>query len=178
MHAVFYRSLNLGHRGSPTREQFERSLLEAGAQRVKSFQTNGTALIVADDPERVVSVAARTLTQCSGYADAAMVRTVATLREVLDADHFAGHTDQRTYRETFTFFEGVRREPTWSLPWTNPRDDVVVIHVASGVALGIIRKERNTAGSVTAEIEKKTGGVATSRTKGTIERLLKAAERW
>lgn len=178
MHAVFYRSLNLGHCGSPTREQLEMSLLEAGAQRVKSFQTNGTALIVADDPKRVVTAAAGTLAECAGYTGAAMVRTVAALRELLDAHYFAGHTDERTYRETFTFFEGGRREPTWSLPWTNPRDDVDVIHVADGVALGIIRKEKSSAGDVTTEIEKETGGVATTRTKGTIERLVKAADSW
>ncbi len=177
MQAVFYRSLNLGHHGSPTREQLEQSLLSAGAQRVKSFQTNGTALIVADDVERVVSYAAGTLAGCAGYHDAALVRSVASLREVFDADPGSGHADERTYRETFTFFDG-GRPPTWALPWTNARDDVDVIHVSRGIAVGIIRKERSSAGSVTAEIEKETGGVATTRTKGSIERLLKAAERW
>lgn len=178
MHAILYRGLNLGHPGSPTRAQLERSLTEAGAERVRSFQTNGTVLIVADDPHVVVGAAATSLAECSGYVDAALVRSVATLREMLDADRFAGHTDDRTYRECFTFVDGVRREPIWSLPWTNARDDVVVIHVASGVVWTIIRKERGTAGNATAEIEKETGGVATSRTKGTIERLLRTAETW
>lgn len=177
MHAVFYRSLNLGHPGSPTRDQLEGSLLAAGAQRVRSFQTNGTVLIEAADPVRVVSIAAGTLAECAGYEDAAMVRSVASLREVLEADHFAGHSDERTYRETFTFFEG-GRHPSWSLPWTNARDDVDVIHVGVGVAVGIIRKEKSSAGSVTAEVERETGGAATTRTKGSVERLLRAAERW
>ena len=178
MHALFYRGMNLGHRGSPTREQVERSLTEAGAERVRSFQTNGTVLIVADDPELVVGAAAKSLAECSGYADVAFLRPVAALRKMLDADLFTGHTDDRTYRECFTFVDGARREPTWSLPWTNARDDVVVIHVAAGVVWSIIRKERGTAGNATAEIEKETGGVATSRTKGTIERLLRTAETW
>ncbi len=177
MHAVFYRNLNLGHRGSPTREQLERSLLQAGAQRVKSFQTNGTVLIIAEDPVRVVREAAEAISECSGYDDAAIVRSVASLREVVNADHFAGHRDERTYRETFTFFDG-GRAPSWSLPWTNARDDVDVLHVAEGVAVGIIRKERSSAGSVTSEIEKETGGVATTRAKGSVERLIKAAEGW
>ena len=177
MHAVFYRNLNLGHRGSPTREQLEEALLRGGAQRVRSFQTNGTALVVADDPARVVRGAAQPLAQSAGYDGVAMVRTVSGLREVLDADHFAGHTDERTYRETFTFFdEG--RVPAWRLPWTNPRGDVDVIHVAAGIALGVIRQEKSSAGNVTAEIEKAIGGLATTRTKGSIERLLKAADGW
>ena len=177
MFAVFYRNLNLGHPGSPTRQQLEASLLGAGARRARSFQTNGTALIVADDPGSVVRRAAQALTQCAGYDDAAMVRTVSSLREVLDAGRFEGHTDDRTYRETLTFVDG-GRAPRWPLPWTNARDDVDVIHVADGLVLGVIRKARTSAGNVTAEVEKETGGVATTRTRGTIERLLTAAQSW
>lgn len=177
MHAVFYRSLNLGHRGSPTKDQLESALLDAGADRVKSFQTNGTVLMIADDPHTVVDAAAERVRGSSGYDDAALVRPVALLDELLDMGRFDGHTDGRTYRETFTFFDG-GRAPTWSLPWTNERDDVDIIHVADGVALGVIRKPKNTAGSPTAEIERATGGVATTRTRGSIERLVKTAESW
>ena len=51
MHVVLYRNLNLGHAGSPNREQLEGALERAGALRVKSFQTNGTVLLEAEDPE-------------------------------------------------------------------------------------------------------------------------------
>ena len=59
MHVVFYRNLNLGHSGSPNREQLETALLDAGAKRVRSFQTNGTVLIEANNPADVVAKAER-----------------------------------------------------------------------------------------------------------------------
>lgn len=177
MHAVFYRNLNLGHRRSPTRDQLQFALLDAGAERVRSFQTNGTVLMVASDPEAAVRGASRSLAEKSGYNDAALIRTVASLVNVLDSGSFDGHSDERTYRETFTFFDG-GRAPAWSLPWTNARDNVDIIRVTDGLALGVIRKPKNTAGSPTAEIERSTGGVATTRTRGSIERLVKLAANW
>lgn len=177
IHAVFYRNLNLGHRRSPTREQLEGAWIRAGAVRARSFQTNGTGLLVADDPEAVVSKAAEDLAEMAGYVGAAMVRTVSSLREVLADDHFAGRTDHRTYAETFTFFDG-GRPPSWALPWTNQRDTVDFIHVTDGLTLGIIRKPNSSPGNPTSEVERETGGVATTRTKGTLERLVNAATAW
>ncbi|MGL4173825.1 MAG: hypothetical protein ACRCTR_07115 [Actinomycetota bacterium] len=108
MHVVFYRSLNLGHRGSPTKNQVP---------------------------------------------------------------------TQRIYRETLTFFDG-GQAPEWTLPWTNKRGDVDIIYLADGVALGVIRKTNNTVGNPTTEIERATGGTATTRTRGSIERLVKTAASW
>lgn len=177
MHVVFYRNLNLGHPGSPNRDQLELALLDAGAERAKSFQTNGTVLIKADEPIKVVAQAASSLARESGYDGAAIVRPLKDLQSVLDRGVFEKHESVRTYRETVTLFEG-GRIPTWSLPWTNAKDDVDVLHVQNGIALSLIRKPRNTAGSPTQELERATGGIATTRNRGSIERLLKAASSW
>lgn len=177
MHVVFYRNLNLGHAGSPNREQLEGALERVGASHVKSFQTNGTVLLKADDPERVVTEAARELVAAAGYDDVAVVRGLADLERVLALGVFEKHQSPRTYRETVTFFQG-GNEPSWSTPWTNSKDDVDVLHVGDGIALSLIRKPRSSAGNPTFELERATGGVATTRTRGSIERLLKAAATW
>lgn len=177
MHVVFYRNLNLGHTGSPNREQLESALMDAGAERVKSLQTNGTVLIKAEDPSGVVADAADALVRVSGYDDIAIVRPVADLQAALELGVFEKYESAQTYREAVTFFEA-GRQPTWSLPWTNPKDDVDVLHVTDGMALSLIRKPRNNAGSPTQELERATNGVATTRNRGTIERLLKAAAAW
>lgn len=143
MHVVLYRNLNLGHAGSPNREQLEGALERAGALRVKSFQTNGTVLLEAEDPEGVVTVAASELAAVAGYDDAAFVRSLADLEELLALGVFEKHQSSRTYRETVTFFRGGKR-PSWSTPWTNARDDVDVLQVGDGIALSLIRKPRNT----------------------------------
>ncbi|MBC7278408.1 DUF1697 domain-containing protein [Nocardioides sp.] len=177
MHVVFYRNLNLGHAGSPNREQLEGALKAGGAAQVKSFQTNGTVLFKAEDPEGVVAAAAGELVAVAGYADAAIVRPLADLEGLLALGVFEKHESPRTYRETVTFFQGGKK-PSWSMPWTNSKDDVDVLHIGDGIALSLIRKPRNSAGSPTFELERATGGVATTRTRGSIDRLLKAAATW
>ncbi|MEU1849984.1 DUF1697 domain-containing protein [Streptomyces sp. NPDC019990] len=175
-HVVFYRSMNLGHPGSPDRATLENALSAAGARGVKSFQTNGTVLFEADDPLSVVAEAAKALESAAGYTEPAMVRGLDLLVDVLGSAPFDGHEDSRTYRKTFTFFDG-GRPIELTLPWTNAKDDVDIVELREGLALGIIRKEKSNAGSPTAEIERLAGVPATTRTLGTIERLVKAAGR-
>lgn len=177
MYAVFYRNLNLGHAGSPNREQLETALANAGAERVKSFQTNGTVLIAGSDPERIVRSAALELKEVAGYDDVAIVRALNDVKDALSLGVFEEHESPRTYRETVTFFQGGEK-PSWPLPWTNSKDDVDILHIENGIALSLIRKPRNTAGNPTYELERETGAVATTRTRGTIDRLLKAAASW
>ncbi len=172
--AVFYRNMNLGQPPSPDRAGLEGSLVEAGGVDVRSFQTNGTVLLRADDPVAVVAAAAPALTARWGYSDAGLVRPVALLAEILRTDPFDGLRDERTYRETFTFYEGGDALPV-TPPWTSERDDVDLVALRDGVALGIIRRRGSGVGSPTSQIEQLTGGVATTRTLGTIQRLLRAA---
>jgi len=173
-HVVFYRNMNLGHPRSPDRATLEDALSAAGGRGVRSFQTNGTVLIEADDPLGVVAEAAKALESAAGYTEAAMVRRLDLLVDVLDSDPFDGHEDSRTYRKTFTFFDG-GRPLQLKLPWTNTRDDIDIVELREGLALSIIRRKKSSAGSPTAEIERMAAVPATTRTLGTIERLVKAA---
>lgn len=120
----------------------------------------------------ILARAAPALARSSGYADAAFVRPLARLAEILARDPFRGATDAATYRCTFTFFEPAPFGA--ALPWTSARGDVDIIEADAGIALGVIRKRGATAGSPTAEIEKRLGAAATTRTAGTIERLVAA----
>ncbi|WP_327581544.1 DUF1697 domain-containing protein [Nonomuraea sp. NBC_00507] len=171
---VFYRNMNLGHPNSPSRAILENALREAGAS-ARSFQTNGTVLIEAGDaaPRELVHRAAPRLLTVSGYDDAAFVRPLDQLTAILDRDPFAGAGDERTYRETFTFFDG-GQEFGAPIPWTNDRGDVDIIEIADGVALSVIRKTGTRAGSPTAEVEARLDVPATTRTAGTIRRLVQA----
>lgn len=177
MDVVFYRGLNLGHAGAPTAAELQQALIEAGATAVKAFQTNGTVLVEARNIAAVVRSAAEVMRRTTGYADAALIRPFSLLVDTLSADPFAGYNDPRTYRYTLTFFDG-GRELRLSTPWTNERDDVDIIEIRDGMALSAIRKPKSTAGSSTAEIERLTGGVATTRTLGTVERLVAAGLKW
>jgi uncharacterized protein (DUF1697 family) len=171
---VFYRSMNLGQPRSPDRASLEAALVGAGGLEVRSFQTNGTVLLRADDAGAVVAAAAGPLAERWGYTGAGLVRPVALLSEILRTGPFDGSRDARTYRETFTFYEGGDPLPV-TLPWTNAVDDLDLLAARDGVALGIIRQRGTGGGDPTSEIERMTGGLATTRTLGTIQRLLRAA---
>ena len=171
---VFYRNMNLGQRlsRSPGRAGLEGALIAAGGEAVRSFQTNGTVVFRAEDPRGVVAAAAPALESGWGYRDAGLVRPLDLLADILETDPFDGFRDERTYRETFTVYEG-GTPLSVALPWTSPRDDLDILDAREGIALGIIRQRGRSVGSPTSEIERMTGGVATTRTLGTIQRLLR-----
>ncbi|MFI7470124.1 DUF1697 domain-containing protein [Nonomuraea sp. NPDC049646] len=170
---AFYRNMNLGHPNSPTRAVLEDALRTAGASSARSFQTNGTVLIEIGDtsPREVVNRAAPRLLAVSGYDDAVFVRPVDQLAAILERDPFAGIGDEHIYRETFTFFDGVQ-EFGAPLPWTNDRGDVRIIEICGGVALGVIKRIATRVGSPTAEVEARLKVPATTRTAGTVKRLV------
>lgn len=172
---AFYRNMNLGHVGSPDRVGLEGALRDAGARVARSFQTNGTVVLEvgAQDPQVVVARAAPVLERSAGYVDAVFVRPLAQLSAILARGPFRGATDEVTYRCTFTFFEPGAPFGA-ALPWTSARGDVDIVEVDAGIALGVIRKRGATAGSPTGELEKRLGTAATTRTAGTIERLVRA----
>lgn len=171
---VFYRNMNLGHPGSPRREQLEGALAASGAARAASFQTNGTVVLEAEGlaaAKGIVANAESRVEADSGYRDAAFVRVVSELAEMVGRDPFRGATDERTYREMITFYDDGR----WDLgtPWTNATDTVDIIEVSPGYALSVIRKRGSTAGSPTLELESHLRVPATTRAMGTVARLVK-----
>lgn len=114
-----------------------------------------------------------------GYADLATVRSVKVLQDLLDLSTAPEHRRRDTYAETFTFLEPDAPLPC-SLPWTSERGNLVLVEQRSGIVLGVShRPTPSIVGSSTAVIEKGLPGTrATTRTRGTIERLLQAASPW
>ncbi|SKC52017.1 DUF1697 domain-containing protein [Krasilnikoviella flava] len=184
-HVVLYRAMNLGHRGSPVRAELEAALLAAGARAVRSFQTNGTVLLDPGEPgtttadaaaERVMRAAVPRLAERSGYTHAALVRPLDDVAAAIDGDPFARTRDERTYRETLTFVDGGEPLPV-DLPWTDPRDLLDLVAARPGLVLGVVRGGPGSGGDPNGAVERFTGGVATTRTLGTVRRLLAAAAR-
>lgn len=181
---VLFRNLNQGQKGMPTTDQLRSALTEGGVSWVLTFQTNGTAVIDADDPGAVVTAALGRLREEAGYADLAAVLDLAALRRAVEAlppDVTTAPEGMELYKDVLAFVvpaDGVRLE----LPWVSRHGDLVV-H-AIDPELGMVhatafRREGQVSGNLTAELERKDaradGDVAvraTTRTRGTVERLL------
>ncbi|WP_125776483.1 DUF1697 domain-containing protein [Antribacter gilvus] len=175
---VLYRNMNLGQARSrsPGRAELEAALVSAGARSARSFQSNGTVLLDADDPGGVVEAAAPFLMAASGYDDAAFVRSLDELADAVQGDPFAPFPDDGSERvETVTVFDDGPLPV--NLPWTNAATTVNLLAERHGIVVGLAQVTRAGTGSPTVEVERMTAGAATTRTMGTIRRLLAAAER-
>lgn len=172
-HVIFYRNMNFGHPGSPTRHMLEVSLLQAGAELATSFQTNGTVLLSATAPELVLRRSAEILANSAAYRDLAVVCSIDTVRRAIEAPQ-ALTEDPTVYRMVATFWLS-DPQLELALPWTNSRGNVSIELIDAEFAVSVSRKFGSVVGSPNAEIEKLTGQKATTRTIGTLERLLRAA---
>ncbi len=168
-HILFFRNMNLGHPGSPTRQQLETACLEAGATTATSFQTNGTLLFHTAAPDEVKDRMAQTLANV-GYRDTGFLRTINWLDGIVPSLP-AADPIRAFYRETFTIYDATT-DPELPTPWTSPDGLVELDTITRNCSHGLCWKPRSQAGSPTAHIENLLNTPATTRTMGTIQRLL------
>ncbi len=119
-HVAFFRNLNLGQRGSPTRAQLVAAFESAGAIDVTSVRTNGTVAFRSTAPVRTRDLACSRLIGHTDWCDVAPVREATwmlALGERLSA--VAGHAE-------VSFFDG-RREFPHALPWRPDQGRVTVV---------------------------------------------------
>lgn len=157
---AFFRNLNLGQGLSPRREQLLAAFERAGAPGAMSFQVNGTVAFDPGDsePQAVGNAAVAALTSMTGYAEVAVVRSVAELR-MLDL----------TAGDEVAFFDGPDAFPE-ALPWTDPRGDLILVHATHRLAIARNSLERRS--GATRSLERLLGVPVTSRATSTIARLL------
>lgn len=172
--AAFFRNTNLGRVGSPTRPQLEQAFSDAGATTASSFQVNGTLVFEASSPEAaqiVFRAAAATLGAIAGLREPGCVRSLSVLGRLPWSEVFAAVNPAEVHELTVSFACGtVARGLT--LPQATARQDAVVLWLAQGNALSITRKVMSGPGSPNLLLERLTGVPFTSRSLGTIRRLL------
>ncbi len=161
---AFFRNLNLGQArsNSPTRPQLLDAFAAAGAPGALSFQTNGTVVFDAADPEAVAREVVSALTPVCGYADAVLVRPAdGVLAMAVELAELPGTAE-------LALFDGSEAFPE-TLPWTPSSGRVEVVAAGAGHALAV----NAVAGTsfATPELERLLGVPVTSRGSGTVQRL-------
>ncbi len=143
-----------------------RAFVDAGSRSVRPFQTNGTVIFHANDPEDTAHRARELL--APSYEDAVFVRSAARVVEIVSGfpalDASSDH-----YREMVVFHDSPASR---SAAISDGVEGLVrVLRVESDVAFGLIWKPKSTAGNITALLERRLGALGTSRTLGTLQRL-------
>lgn len=164
---AFFRNMNLGHAGSPNSETLLQAFTDAGGHSARSFQTNGTVIFTAEEPVVTARRARELLSGC--YDDAVFVRSASRVAQIV-AKFPVTDTESDHYREVVVFYDS---PPPGTVPVTGMVQEglVHVFAVEDDAAFGLVWKPKNTAGNMTAFIERLFSTPGTSRTLGTLQRL-------
>jgi hypothetical protein len=159
---AFFRNLNLGQRGSPTKAQLLEAFAVAGAQDVESFQVNGTVLFSTSSPARTRDRACSWLIRHTHWCDVAMVRARGSIGEL------ARRLEEVEGNAEVAFFD-TRREFPEPLPWRPETGRLTVVVADRRHAIAVNDEERRSFATPT--LERLLGVPVTSRGAGTILRL-------
>jgi uncharacterized protein (DUF1697 family) len=173
-YAAFFRNLNLGRPNCPSRAQFEKAFVAAGAESAASFLTNGTLVFAARNKtqaRKVLALASEALHAECGLKEPAYFRDLGHLAELVALDPFAAVERSSVYEVCVSFLDP-KRITLPALPLVSRRGDVEVLRFTKGEALSVCRKIGNTPGSPNAFLEKLLGAPATTRAWNTVVRLV------
>jgi uncharacterized protein (DUF1697 family) len=171
--AAFFRNLNLGRPGKPTREQFVQAFEDAGAKDVRSFLTHGNVVFSAGGKRAAQSVlrdACQRLEQVCGLAEPAFLRSLDSLAKLVASDPFADGPDDDIYERCVSFVPA-KAVSLLDLPMVTARRDVEIFAAGDAEFLSVSRKFTASPGSPNAWLEKNLGIEATTRAWNTVVRI-------
>jgi uncharacterized protein (DUF1697 family) len=161
------RNVNQGQRGHPSTDDILAGFADAGCRDAVTFQSNGTVLVEADDPDELVDAASAAIAARSGHERDIFWISLDDLTAV--AEKHRGVRDPRRFE--FTLHGGGTID-------IDDRDVVAEAHrhrceiIDSGRAWALVRNKVEGEGHATPVLERLTGGLATSRGLPTILRLV------
>ena len=168
---ALFRNMNLGHPGSPTGEEL--LTVFGGPQSASIFQTNGTVLLTGPSARTHLPRGIDRL-RAAGYTQPVVIRSSA---EIHQANEHAAEPDRDrgVYRTMVSFFD-VPSVPQVQIPMQS-RDRLVELReLEAGVAVSFCWKPGSKAGDVNRFVESLVNASATTRSLGTLRRLLERVE--
>lgn len=166
-HVAFFRNVNQGQRGQPSTADLVGAFADAGCPDAVPFQSNGTLVFAATEPDAVIADAVVALTNCTGLEREGLGMPLPALARIVDAH--AAEADAR--RRELTLHTGDLIDPA------NPDMVRLAAHrrctvVDSGPGWAVLLNEREQESNGTPVVERLTGAQATSRGIPTLVRLV------
>jgi uncharacterized protein (DUF1697 family) len=169
LQVAFFRALNLGHRGSPTRPVLEDAFTEAGATLVRTVQTNGTVVFSASDPAGVVGRVRQTLARAAAYEHPVLVRPASWVVRAVEG--FPDYDDVPGVHRACVTLHDAPEPPDIEVPWTNASGLLVVLRTTADHTCSVVRASSGAAADPNSHLERLLGVPATTRTLGTFDRV-------
>jgi hypothetical protein len=163
---AFLRNVNQGQRGHPSTADILAGFADAGCRDVVPFQSNGTVVFDADDPDEVIETVVASIAARAGLERDGFWLPLEELIGVVDAH--GAVSDPRRFE--FTVHGGGTidiGDPEVVAAAALRRCEIV----DSGVGWTLTRNHRQGEGNATPVIEQLTGGRASSRGLPTLVRL-------
>ena len=160
---AFFRNLNQGQRGSPSSTQLLEAFVMAGALDVTPFQTNGSVIFNAPDPDSCTRTVVDRLVATSQWDDVAFARSA----EWLSAFVVALGIDAPTFARAELSLFDESASPVGSLPLTGTR----CVVVSGGQGFALTQNDRDNESNATPTLERSLGIPVTSRGLPTLSRL-------
>ena len=164
---AFLRNVNQGQRGHPSTADILAGFADAGCPDAVPFQSNGTVVFEADDPDEVIETVVAAIAARAGLDRNGFWLPLEELNRVVDAHGAAG--DPRRFE--FTVHGGGIidiGDPGVVEAAAYRRCEIV----DSGSGWTLTRNQREGEGNATPVIEQLTGGRASSRGLPTLVRLV------
>ncbi|MEO6114928.1 MAG: hypothetical protein ABIP33_00965 [Pseudolysinimonas sp.] len=157
---AFFRNLNQGQRGSPSRDILLAAFVEAGATELSPYRSNGTVIFDAADPELCAENVATLLASRSPWNDTVFVRGGDWIVEF--ASELVARPPGLPARTEISFFDESFVVP--GLPLAGVRSTIV----AGGPGYAVTVNDVPTEGHATPSLEQLDTGPVTSRSLGTL----------
>lgn len=172
--AAFFRNVNLGRPGSPSREQLIAAFEAAGGGEVQSFRAHGNVVFAAAglrEAQTLAEAARDRLGRICGLCEPVYARSLKHLARLVASAPFADAPRDDIYEHCVSFLPaGLRSKP--AVPLLTPRRDVEVLRFLAGEAFSVIRRIGSSPGPVNAVLERQFGAPTTTRNWSTVLRLV------
>lgn len=167
LHVAFMRNANQGQRGMPATADILTAFQDAGATWVATFQSNGTIVFDADDPQGVVDDMRAALETRSTFHGAILTTSLAFVADVVERQAEAPDVDRREltlFRPDLEIVDAVKAAERAAY-----RRCTIIDH---GPGWAVLSNERDRESNGTPVIEDVVGTPATSRGLPTLTRLV------
>ncbi|MDJ0315624.1 DUF1697 domain-containing protein [Arthrobacter antibioticus] len=168
-HVAFFRYVNFGKLGSPT----SKDLVDAfgGPDMARNHQTNGTIIFHSDTPKALTRAAVAKL-RASGFSQEVIVRPLGDLVRIV-AEQSVVPAEETLHKIMVSFFDYCHTELPREVPFQSTNGLVETRRLTQQYAISACWIKRRTVGDATVLLERVLGVPVTSRTMGTLERLIK-----